>query len=92
MKVVLNDEERIRLLNDITYNLYIILENKGISQSADKFNDYVNFLDEHTDISRARLKKILTYDIKKLITIKDIDILASALDVEPAELFKRHHS
>lgn len=88
MRVQVSDEENIKILNDITYNLYLILEEKQISKGPDKLNDYIEFLAEHTSISKTRLKKILTYNIKKLITLGDLGMLSKALGVKPVDLYK----
>lgn len=88
MRVRLSEEKWIKELNNITYSLYILLEEKQISNGNDKLNDYIEFLAKHTDISKPRLKKLLTYDIKKLITLTDVVDLSKALGVKPADLFR----
>jgi len=81
---------KISYLNQFTKNLLFVLDNMNISQKEgiDKVNDYVNYLSNKTTISKYRLKKMLTYDVMKLVTVDDIDELSQVLQVEPIAFLK----
>ncbi len=82
-------ETKISYLNKFTKNLISILDNMNISQEDnDKIQDYVKYLSSKTTISKYRLKKMLTYNVSKLVTVDDIDILSRALGVEPSKFLK----
>lgn len=82
-------ETKISYLNKFTKNLISILDNMNISQEDnDKIRDYVNYLSSKTTISKYRLKKMLTYNVSKLVTVDDIDILSRTLGVEPSMFLK----
>ena len=51
----------------------------NISQDDNKINDYTEFLSARTNISKTRLKKMLTMDVVKLITLTDIVQIANAI-------------
>lgn len=80
----------IDVLNIFTRNLISILDNMGISKKKgkDRIKDYVTYLSNNTNISKYRLKKMLTYDVKKLVTADDINKLSEALKVSYAIFFK----
>lgn len=69
--------------NKFTRNLIKTLDNKGITQKEgiDKIRDYVKYLSSKTNISKYRLRKMLTYDVAKLITADDMDTLANVLNI-----------
>lgn len=69
--------------NKFTRNLIKTLDNKGISQKEgiDKIRDYVKYLSSKTNISKYRLRKMLTYDVAKLITADDVDTLVKVLNI-----------
>lgn len=81
-------EDKIRVANLITKNLYSILDKKHISTSENKIKDYIEYLCKNTKFSRYRVKKLLSYDVVKMITCDDIDILSNLLNVDPVEFFK----
>ena len=85
---VINDEDYINLLNRITTNILTYLDKMNISKSDDKIKYYVEYLSKKTNISKLRLKTILTLDIDKKLMTKDIAKLAQAIDVTPSDLLK----
>ncbi len=85
---VINDEDYINLLNRITTNILTYLDKMNISKSDDKIKYYVEYLSKKTNISKLRLKTILTLDIDKKLMTKDIAKIAQAIDVTPSDLLK----
>lgn len=81
-------EDKIKVYNLITKNLYLILDKKNISSSENKIRDYTEYLCKNTKFSKYRAKKLLSYDVVKMITCDDIDILSNLLNVDPVEFFK----
>lgn len=86
MRTRLNEEDKMRVLNNVTTNILTNMDNLNISQSDNKINDYIEYLSTRTNISKPRLKKMLTLDVVKLITLADIVQIAKAIGIEPQEL------
>ncbi len=86
MRARLNEEAKMRVLNTVTTNILSNMDNMNISQDDNKINDYTEFLSARTNISKTRLKKMLTMDVVKLITLTDIVQIANAIGIEPKEL------
>lgn len=86
MRAKISDEDYMNLLNRITVNILTNMDNLNISQSDNKINDYIEYLSTRTNISKPRLKKMLTLDVVKLITLADIVQIAKAIGIEPQEL------
>lgn len=87
MRVKISDEDYMNLLNKITTNILISMDKMNISKSDDKINDYAEYLSTRTDISKPRLKKILTLDVVKLLTLENIAMIAHAIGLETRDLF-----
>ena len=87
MRVKLNNEVRIRLGNKITENIIKIMDSKNISNKENKIDDYVKYLSKRTNIKEQKLKKYLSFNIIKYITIDDIGKIALALEVNVTDLF-----
>lgn len=86
MRARLNEKDKMRVLNTVTTNILSKMDNMNISQNDNKINDYIEFLSTRTNISKPRLKKMLTMDVVKLITLTDIVQIANAIGIEPKEL------
>ncbi len=86
MSVKLSEEDKMTLLNLITTNILANMDNMDISRSDDKIYDYIEYLYTKTSISKSRLKRILTLDVVKLITIEDLFKISLALNIETRDL------
>ena len=86
MSVKLSDEDKMTLLNLITTNILANMDNMDISRSDNKIHDYIEYLYTKTSISKSRLKRILTLDVVKLITIEDLFKISLALNIETRDL------
>lgn len=86
MSVKLSDENKMTLLNLITTNILANMDNMDISRSDNKIHDYIEYLYTKTSISKSRLKRILTLDVVKLITIEDLFKISLALNIETRDL------
>lgn len=82
--------DKINSLNKFKRNLFVILDSKNISEKEgkDKIKEYVKYLSNRTNISKYRLRKMLTYNISNIITADDIDALSEALEVSYEVFFK----
>lgn len=67
----------------ITNNIIEVLQSKNIKE-----NDYVGYLVKYTAINKNRIKNILDVNAKKRMTLKELAIIAYALDVDIGVLFK----
>lgn len=86
MSIKLSDEDKMTLLNLITTNILANMDNMDISRSDNKIHDYIEYLYTKTSISKSRLKRILTLDVVKLITIEDLFKISLALNIETRDL------
>lgn len=86
MSVKLSEEDKMTLLNLITTNILANMDNMDISRSDNKIHDYIEYLYTKTSISKSRLKRILTLDVVKLITIEDLFKISLALNIETRDL------
>ena len=86
MSVKLSEEDKMTLLNLITTNILANMDNMNISRSDNKIHDYIEYLYTKTSISKSRLKRILTLDVVKLITIEDLFKISLALNIETRDL------
>lgn len=84
-KVILNKEDKIKLLNNITCNILNLLELKCISKNID---DYITYLMSKTKLTEQRLRRILKLGIVKSISIDDLIDIANALEVKVEVLLK----
>lgn len=66
----------------ITLNIIKVLKEKNIKE-----NDYVEYLHQRTSLNKRRIKDLLDINVKKRMTLKEIEIIAIGLNVDIGILF-----
>lgn len=66
----------------ITLNIIKVLKEKNIKE-----NDYVEYLQQRTSLNKRRIKNLLDINVKKRMTLKEIEVIAIGLNVDIGILF-----
>lgn len=66
----------------ITLNIIKVLKEKNVKE-----NDYVEYLQQRTSLNKKRIKNLLDIDVKKRMTLKEIEVIAIGLNVDIGILF-----
>lgn len=76
-------EKIYRIQKQITLNIIEVLKEKNVNE-----NEYVEYLHQRTSLNKKRIKNLLDINVKKRMTLKEIEIIAIGLSVDIAILFK----
>lgn len=76
-------EKIYRIQKQITLNIIEVLKEKNVNE-----NEYVNYLEQRTSLNKKRIKNLLDINVKKRMTLKEIEIIAIGLNVDIVILFK----
>lgn len=76
-------EKIYRIQKQITLNIIEVLKEKNVNE-----NEYVEYLHQRTALNKKRIKNLLDINVKKRMTLKEIEIIAIGLNVDIAILFK----
>lgn len=76
-------EKIYRIQKQITLNIIEVLKEKNVNE-----NEYVEYLHQRTSLNKKRIKNLLDINVKKRMTLKEIEIIALGLSIDIAILFK----
>ena len=76
-------EKIYRIQKQITLNIIEVLKEKNVNE-----NEYVEYLHQRTSLNKKRIKNLLDINVKKRMTLKEIEIIAIGLSLDIAILFK----
>lgn len=76
-------EKIYRIQKQITLNIIEVLKDKNVNE-----NEYVEYLHQRTSLNKKRIKNLLDINVKKRMTLKEIEIIAIGLNIDIAILFK----
>ena len=76
-------EKIYRIQKQITLNIIEVLKEKNVNE-----NEYVEYLHQRTSLNKKRIKKLLDINVKKRMTLKEIEIIAIGLNIDIAILFE----
>lgn len=76
-------EKIYRIQKQITLNIIEVLKEKNVNE-----NEYVEYLHQRTSLNKKRIKNLLDINVKKRMTLKEIEIIAIGLSIDIAILFK----
>ncbi len=72
-----------RIQKQITLNIIDVLKSKSVKEQ-----DYVEYLHQKTSLNKKRVKNLLDIDVKKRMTLKELEIISIGLNIDIAILFK----
>lgn len=76
-------EKIYRIQKQITLNIIEVLKEKNVNE-----NEYVEYLHLRTSLNKKRIKNLLDINVKKRMTLKEIEIIAIGLNIDIVILFK----
>lgn len=76
-------EKIYRIQKQITLNIIEVLKEKNVNE-----NEYVEYLHQRTSLNKKRIKNLLDINVKKRMTLKEIEIIAIGLNIDIVILFK----
>lgn len=71
-----------RIQKQITLNIIEVLKEQNVNE-----NEYVDYLHQRTSLNKKRIKNLLDINVKKRMTLKEIEIIAIGLNVDIGILF-----